>query len=316
MSQSTQITDEEKQTIYALYDAGMNTVQISREINRNNSSIGIILKKSGRFPRSRKKTSSEQQQEILSLYQQGMTTHTIAEKFSLTGNTVASVIRDLGEKVRSRGHVIKIDNPDFFHTIDSEEKAYFLGLIIADGSIIVDKKNRTTFALSLKSEDEHILHSLSRCLGLPKDRVSKDNRGCSGVRTSSSQIIEDLSQYGVVPQKTFISYIPEIPTHLISHLLRGIFDGDGSVFVQKARKTMRCSIYGTHQLCHQYRELVRHHASMDAKGKVFDKTDVNVSFISFSSRKDVKAFYHFLYDNATIYLHRKKLVFESNLHLL
>lgn len=42
-------------------------------------------------------------------------------------------------------------NDDFFENIDSEEKAYFLGFICADGSII-NKKNKLSFCLNTIEE--------------------------------------------------------------------------------------------------------------------------------------------------------------------
>ena len=319
MQQPRFMTDEEKSTILSLYDEGMNTVEISKILGRNNSTIGSFLSKNGRPPRKRLKLNEQQQEQILTLYDQGMTTESIASMFSVTGNTISNVIRANKGTLRPRGHVPKIDNPSFFEVIDSESKAYFLGLIIADGSVILDAKGRKTFSLSLKSDDEHILHSLSSLLGLPEGRVTKDNRGCSGVRTSSSQIIENLSTYGVVPNKTFISYMPHVEESLLPHLIRGLFDGDGSVYVNNAkgrRPRLSVSFYGTNRICNEFKESLQSHADMSIGAKVFDKRDSNVSFITMSSKDDVRKFYEYIYSDATYYLHRKKKVFDLNLSLL
>lgn len=41
---------------------------------------------------------------------------------------------------------------------------------------------------------------------------------------------EALAKYGVVPRKSHITYLPlNIPKEMFSHLIRGIFDGDGSI---------------------------------------------------------------------------------------
>jgi hypothetical protein len=40
---------------------------------------------------------------------------------------------------------------------------------------------------------------------------------------------EDLSKYGVVPRKSYYTYLPKIDDKYMNHLIRGILDGDGSI---------------------------------------------------------------------------------------
>ncbi len=52
----------------------------------------------------------------------------------------------------------KIYNENYFETIDSEDKAYFLGFIFADGCVTNDsKKYRYQLTLKLHSKDVGIL---------------------------------------------------------------------------------------------------------------------------------------------------------------
>lgn len=41
------------------------------------------------------------------------------------------------------------------------------------------------------------------------------------------QLVNDLSKYNLIPNKTYTVLTPKIQTNLLSHLYRGIFDGDG-----------------------------------------------------------------------------------------
>ena len=47
--------------------------------------------------------------------------------------------------------------------------------------------------------------------------------------------------------------------------------------------------------------------------KVTDQKKANVSFITYSSVDNIKKFYNYLYDGATIYLNRKYDIFSNNL---
>ena len=57
-------------------------------------------------------------------------------------------------------------------------------------------------------------------------------------RTHNKRIIEVLTKLGVVPKK---SLILEFPTWLhpstYSHFIRGVFDGDGSLYLYERRNT-------------------------------------------------------------------------------
>lgn len=312
MNKTRYMSEEEKERAINLYHKGFNTVQIGEILGRSNTTIGSLFKKNNLKPRHSRKLSDEDETSVVIEYLDGATTIFLGEKYNVDANTIANIIRRSGQKLRPNGHKIIIENPRFFENIDSEEKAYFLGFIIADGSIIVDKKGRRTFAFSLKGEDFYILKKLEQLLGLPEGRARMSKRNEGELRTSSPELISDLAKYGVVPNKTATTYIPELSEEFMPHLLRGIFDGDGTVYV--TGKYLRFSIYGTNILCNQFLNYLKLHADVTTTGKVFDKE--TVSFINFPGRDDVYAFYRFIYSDATIYLKRKKEKFDSNLFRL
>ena len=52
-------------------------------------------------------------------------------------------------------------NHSYFEKIDTEDKAYFLGFIYADGSIVTNKRN--SLYIKIHSKDQHILEDLIKC---------------------------------------------------------------------------------------------------------------------------------------------------------
>ncbi|EPZ47749.1 LAGLIDADG family homing endonuclease [Alicyclobacillus acidoterrestris] len=302
-------TEQEINYIIDLHLQGYSTVEIERLTGRNNTSIGRLLERNG-YKRWNKKRHIllNDIQTIIEMYAGGQSTKQIGSQFNITGNTVASILRENGIAVRPRGQACQIENEHFFDTICSEAQAYFLGLIITDGSIVADSKGRKTLSIMLKEEDGYILNEFARHLGLPKDRVKISNRNEAYVRTSSAHLIDSLAQYGVIPRKTFSTYLPMLYDTWMPHLIRGIFDGDGSVFTTGGR--IKVAQYGTHRLCDEIQQYLNIHASTSVRN-VFDKP--TVSFIQYTTRSDIANFYKYIYSDATIFLTRKKEKFGDDM---
>lgn len=127
----------------------------------------------------------------------------------------------------------------FFEHIDTEEKAYWLGFLTADGWI--SKNNQTgsgCVGIELQYGDIEHLQKFNKSLrGNYKisDRwktcsistnKDKENHMCV-LRIFSITMYNTLINLGFTSTKSFDSYIPHIPKELIRHYIRGYFDGDG-----------------------------------------------------------------------------------------
>lgn len=310
------LTDEDKATAIRMFDEGYTTVDIANALSRDNSNIGDFLKSRGRQPRNRKSgLLNADEKKICDLYTDKlMSTESIGEQFSVSERTVAKVLVDNGIELRSRGVIPKIVNHDYFEFIDVEEKAYFLGLLIADGGIIksYDRENRNlAVSIELDQEDGYMVEMFEQVLCNSIGTTKPDGRGCVAFRGSSKKLTDDLAKYGVVTRKSPLTYLPTVSEELMPHLIRGIFDGDGTVFKAKKRSGVTFGFYGTERICNEIKEYLIEKIGV-SDNKVFNKTDCNVSFVYFSKKADVQNFYHLIYDNATIYLTRKKDVFINH----
>lgn len=133
---------------------------------------------------------------------------------------------------------------DYFKKINSEDRAYFLGLIATDGSLSSDLKNekRRKLSVHLKAEDVHILKKFKKCLKTKKKlyysgityygkKKTKSNPSFR-LDISSEKIHSDLTKLGVGENKTKSLDFPNyktVPKNLMRHFIRGVFDGDGSI---------------------------------------------------------------------------------------
>ena len=103
----------------------------------------------------RTKLDQEMKNLIISYYLSGKQQREIAEILNCAQTSVSNVLLKSGIKTRVGKNIIYIDvNTSFFKKINSEESAYFLGLLYADGNV---SKNIACVSLKLKSNDQSII---------------------------------------------------------------------------------------------------------------------------------------------------------------
>lgn len=122
------------------------------------------------------------------------------------------------------------ENNDFFETIDTADKAYYLGFMMSDGYINKTIYNKEV-GLALKSEDKYILDKLNSYIS-PKKKVQK-YRNSYKWHVISPKMYEDLKKYGIVENKSCHDILyPNIPQKFDKDFIRGYFDGDGCISIK------------------------------------------------------------------------------------
>ena len=129
---------------------------------------------------------------------------------------------------------------------------------------------------------------------------------------------QDLSQYGVIPRKSLFTYLPSnVPNNLMDHVIRGIFDGDGSIQAKINNKDSHnrflhsFSFCGSHKLMEDISNYCLEHLNLDVNPKVYDYHDRELSDIKIQNKNDMYQFGEWLYKDASIYLIRKKEVYDN-----
>ena len=138
-------------------------------------------------------------------------------------------------------------NKNVFKNINTEEEAYWLGFILADGCNIGNKNLRVNI------KDKGHLEKLSKLIYIDEKPISITDHGFGPIyyfSCTKKEIINNLNNYGVVPRKSKIAKFPIIKEHLYRHFIRGLFDGDGSICytMDKNYRRYQFSIVGTEQL--------------------------------------------------------------------
>jgi hypothetical protein len=139
---------------------------------------------------------------------------------------------------------------EFFNEIDSEEKAYFLGMLYADGT---NSTKKTEVSLRLQEEDYKLLSKLNNLLQSTKPLLpivrDKKRKILYRMIINSKKISYKLNELGVVPNKTFkLIYPIWLNKNLHNHFIRGYFDGDGCVTFNKANQHLQVTFTGTESM--------------------------------------------------------------------
>lgn len=237
----------------------------------------------------------------------------ISECAKTNGLSSPTVIKILDEYNIERYKKARIFNPEldehFFEVIDTEAKAYYLGLLITDGNVFVsnDRSNRqASISLTQSEADSYILY---RFLKEVKSNCSigHDGRGVCQAAIRSDVMAQDLSRYGVAPRKTYFAYLPIVESNYMRHLIRGILDGDGCIIssMQYNRKHKHCiSFCGTHILMDDLATYLSLNLNVQTP-KVYDYTDRMLSEIKWQNINDILTIGNYLYNDAEIFLERK-----------
>lgn len=130
----------------------------------------------------------------------------------------------------------------YFENINSEEKAYWLGFLLADGWINKNENtNAGTVGIELQYGDIEHLKKFNKsikgnykitdrwrpCFLSTKDKKKK-HHACV-IRVFSITMYDSLIKLGFTNNKSFDGSIPKIRKDLFKHLIRGYFDGNGCV---------------------------------------------------------------------------------------
>lgn len=116
-------------------------------------------------------------------------------------------------------------NDDFFKELNPTS-AYWLGFIAADGTIS-SKIHCLRIGLN-KSDDTHLRKFLKAINCNGKIHYIKSNNSAS-IEIYSKVIIKCFLSFGITPNKSLTIKQVNVPQQLMSHFIRGVYDGDGSL---------------------------------------------------------------------------------------
>jgi hypothetical protein len=160
-------------------------------------------------------------------------------------------------------------NREYFKIIDSEMKAYILGLLAADGNVSSDI--RYVIKIGLQKRDRMLLERIVQEIA-PKVPIT-EYRNAYYVSFSSKEMASDLAKYGVVPRKSAIFGWPHaMPDELAIPFILGYFDGDGSLFQsnENKKKPWKWELLGCYDFLVMAKQHIEHQAQVIIHGPARD----------------------------------------------
>jgi len=168
--------------------------------------------------------------EVIALNAQGFTQKEIGRRVGINQSSVSDLLKRRGVKAfREPGpmRLYKL-NEEYFTTIDTPEKAYWLGFLAADGGITRHKGKPSGLGVRLAAVDIGHLQLLADALeSETTPKIEKD--GAARVVFNSHTLAAGLIAHGVTPGKTWTCSPWDAPADLAPHYWRGLIDGDGTV---------------------------------------------------------------------------------------
>lgn len=195
----------------------------------------------------------------------------------------------------------KTINQDFFDKIDSEEKAYWLGFIYADGNLSKRERKQKSLAIELSQKDISHLEKFAKIFN-SKVCCYEEKKSCK-VTITSKKIWEDIQKYNIFPNKTYIEnfVLSKVPEDWQSHFIRGFFDGDGNFSNNQKMISFNSNNIKILQEINSY----FNKKIGTSKTKIIERKNININALSFAGKYQVNLVKKELYKNATIFLERK-----------
>lgn len=174
-------------------------------------------------------------QRIIDLYtKEQLSMNKIAQQLGISDSTVKKILVE--ENIEIRKKRVSYDvRENLFSTIKTEEDAYWLGLLYADGNVFT-KGN--SIELDLKEEDRYLVEQFREYCGvtkpLGKHAVRRNNKEYISYRCNfaDEKCHRNLIEKGCLSAKSLILKCPteeQVPDNLLLPFIRGYCDGDGYV---------------------------------------------------------------------------------------
>ena len=203
-------------------------------------------------------------------------------------------------------------NRDRLKEIKTEEDAYILGFILADGYI---NKPHGMLRIKIQERDIDILEKICDYFDMDYSFIKYEYHSITGnkqyyLSIYDKNIILTLESYGIYQNKSQ-SEIPYtlLDENLIRHYIRGIWDGDG--FIDKNGYAV--GICGSEPvLTYIYNQLKKSLNLYPHKKSVMVRYDESSHIYRLAfSKKNAPIIIRYLYENSNIYLNRKYALYNK-----
>ncbi len=266
-------------------------------------------------------------------YTQGFSTVAIAQQLGVSRNVIWEYMEMYGLERRSPGQAgaaksrTHIIDEQFFERIDDADKAYIVGFILGDGTL-VDRGSSKRLQIGLADDDGELLEKIAYSIGdvslvrrcIPARTLFE--RPKAVLRVDSVRLVEDLVEIGIpLGKKSGKEPFLEFPTDCLTwSFIRGVFDADGSIRVYERSGIVKGVLYGPYQrakwsiTCGEpFTQGLRHfllNREFALNAKCIQKKP-GTSVIELSDQSTIRQIGAEMYRYGSLWLQRKKDIFDQ-----
>ena len=257
--------------------------------------------------------TNEQIEDILNKYQnEGLSATKIGVIYGVSKSPILRVLKEHDVSIIQHRHKFNA-NYDIFETIDTQEKAYWLGFIAADGCNY-ERKHNASVILNIHQRDRKHLEKFSkfmqsnaRIVDFIQDAGFSNNTPMCKIVLNSKKMSADLSNKGIVPNKSLILKPPKIDEQYYLSFILGYFDGDGSLHKTSQYNNYSLSIEGTKEMLEWINSILQISSHLE-KRKIDDK---NNYYIRCGGTTKPYNILKKMYDISPVYLERKYMIYKE-----
>jgi len=167
--------------------------------------------------------------------------------------------------------------------------------------------------IQIQTADADILHTIKDLMEydgplhpVPPPKRFPHRKHQTVLTISRKSLADKLIALGCVPNKSLTLTFPPvsiIPNSLLSHFIRGVFDGDGSISI-KNNKYLNISITSCEDFIQPLREYLLNKLNIETK-HYYRYSHTNTVQMMITSTPSAKKFLQWMYQDANYYLTRK-----------
>lgn len=272
-----------------------------------------------------------------------------SEISKIVGRSVKSIsckLSELGKHLKEKTEIEKANyrraysvDDNYFETIDSQKKAYWLGWLITDGFITTNLNtkrgniNTNTIGLKLQAKDRYVLEDFKKDLNTDifiktikgrkafeyTNKITNKTVCIKGgeqaeFRFTSAKMIQSLAKYGIHQNKTYDVVFPkELDSKYYPGFIAGVISGDGCIDIKKNRKgfILRCTIAGTLDLVQKIREILIKEICFNPEKKISKYESSKCLYRLELNQTETIALYNWLQKNGISLMERKNKLIEE-----
>jgi hypothetical protein len=261
--------------------------------------------------------TSAQIESAIVKYQEGLSLVEVGRLFCVSDVAIRGLLKRRGVACRtlSASHRKLECNHDYFNEPLDEARAYWIGFILADGTVLEKVYGRSAqVAVALADKDRGHLEKLKAALQSDHKIVTTNKAGdFIGARLSisSAELVESLGRFGIVPRKnTEQVFSDKIPVDLLCHYFRGYFDGNGGISRSISSKWTINNV-SSEMFLSRFLDWIDSHIGGHRPSIGFSG---GIHRVSWSGTHRCKEILDLLYSGATVYLDRKKTLYDAVCH--